>query len=34
MNQPTYNYGYICNVYTKSYNVFVINAGTGIMKYS
>lgn len=33
INKNPYNFGYICNVYTKSYNVFSIIGGIGTMKY-
>lgn len=33
MNKNQYTFGYIANVYTKSYNIFSIASGSGGMKY-
>lgn len=32
-NQNIYTFGYLANIYTRSYNIFSISSGTGGMKY-
>ena len=34
INKTPYNFDYVVKVYTRSYNIFEINSGTGVMKYT